>query len=43
VFKIAKESMWLGTVEAPDKSAAIEKATQDFKTEAWLLYAVERR
>jgi hypothetical protein len=37
VFKIAKKAVWLGTVEAPDKSAAIEKAAQEFKTEAWRL------
>jgi 1,2-phenylacetyl-CoA epoxidase PaaB subunit len=43
VFKIAKKSAWLGSVQAPDKSAAIEKAAQEFKTEAWRLYAVERR
>jgi hypothetical protein len=33
----------LGTVEAPDKQAAVEKAAQEFKTEVWRLYAVERR
>jgi Ser/Thr protein kinase RdoA (MazF antagonist) len=43
VFKIAKKSVWLGAVEAPDKSAAIAKAAQEFKADAWRLYAVERR
>ena len=41
VYKIA--TIWLGTVEAPDKQAAVEKAAREFKTEAWLLYAVARR
>jgi hypothetical protein len=35
--------VWLGTVEAPDKSAAVEKAAQEFKTEVWRLYAVRQR
>jgi uncharacterized protein YuzE len=35
IFKIAKKSVWLGSVGAPDKAAAIEKAAQEFKTEAW--------
>jgi hypothetical protein len=43
VFEIVKKSMWLGTVEAPDKSAAIEKGAQEFRAEAWRLYAVQRR
>src|SRR5262245_944908 len=43
IFKVAKKSVRLGTVEAPDKQAAVEKAAQEFKTEAWRLYAVERR
>jgi hypothetical protein len=43
VYKVAKKAVWLGTVEAPDKSAAIEKAAQEFKIEAWRLYAVPRR
>jgi hypothetical protein len=33
VYKIAKKAVWRGTVEAPDKSAAVEKAAQEFKTE----------
>jgi len=43
IFKIAKPSTWLGTVDAPDKQAAIEKGANQFKTEAWRLYAVARR
>jgi hypothetical protein len=43
VYKIAKKAIWLGTVEAPDKSAAVEKAAQEFKTEVWRLSAVSRR
>jgi hypothetical protein len=43
VFKVAKRSVRLGAVEAPDKQAAIEKGAQEFKTEAWRLYAVGRR
>jgi hypothetical protein len=30
IFKIAKKSAWLGSVEAPDKAAAIEKVAQEF-------------
>jgi hypothetical protein len=32
VYKIAKNAVWLGIVEAPDKKAAVEKAAQEFKT-----------
>jgi hypothetical protein len=39
----AAKAVWLGTVEAPDEDAAIEKGAQEFKTEAWRLYAVHRR
>jgi len=41
IYKTAKKTVWLGTVEASDK--AIEKAVQEFKTEAWRLLAVQRR
>jgi hypothetical protein len=41
IYRIA--TIWLGTVEAPDKQAAIEKAAQKFKTEVWRLYAVQQR
>jgi hypothetical protein len=43
IYKVAAKAIWLGTVEAPDKAAAIEKATQEFKAAAWRLYAVGRR
>jgi hypothetical protein len=43
IYKVAKKAVWLGTVEAPDKQAAIEKGAKEFKTEAWRLYAVARR
>ena len=43
IYKIAKKAVWLGIVEAPDKAAAVEKAAQEFKVEAWCLYAVARR
>jgi hypothetical protein len=43
IYKVAAKTVWLGTVEALDQSAAIEKAAQEFKTEAWRLLAVERR
>jgi hypothetical protein len=43
VYKAVKKAVRLGTVEAPDKSTAIEKAAQEFKAEAWRLYAVPRR
>jgi hypothetical protein len=41
IYKIA--NIWLGTVEASDKQAAVDKAAQEFKTEIWRLYAVVRR
>jgi hypothetical protein len=43
LYKVAKKTTWLGTVEAPDKSAAIEKAAQEFKIEAWRLLAVQKQ
>ncbi len=43
VYKAVKKAVRLGTVEAPDKAAAIEKAAQEFKAEAWRLYAVPLR
>jgi hypothetical protein len=41
-YKVAAKAIWLGTVEAPDKQAAIERAAREFKTDAWWLYAVPR-
>jgi hypothetical protein len=43
LYKVAEKTTWLGTVEAPDKSAAIEKAAQEFKIEAWRLLAVQKQ
>jgi hypothetical protein len=43
VYKIAKKAVWLGTVEAPDKQASVEKAAAEFKVDVWRLYAMERR
>jgi hypothetical protein len=43
IYKVAAKMIWLGTVEAPDRKAAIEKALQEFKMEAWRLLAVRRR
>jgi hypothetical protein len=37
VYKVAKQAVWLGTIEAPDKQAAVEKAAQEFKTEVLAL------
>ncbi len=42
VYRTSPKAIWLGTVEAPDKSAAVEKAAQKFETEAWRLYALPR-
>jgi len=43
VYQVAKKSVRLGTVQAPDRNAAIEKGAQKFKADAWRLYAVQRR
>ena len=43
IYKVAAKAIWLGTVEAPGKKAAIEAAAKEFKTDAWRLYAVPRR
>jgi hypothetical protein len=46
IYKVADYGIgtrWLGTIEAPDKQIAIEKGAQEFKTEAWRLYAVQRQ
>ena len=42
IYKVAAKAIWLGTVEAPDKKAAIEAGVKEFKTDAWRLYAVRR-
>ena len=43
IYQVARKSVRLGTVRAPDKLAAIQKGAQEFKAEAWRLYAVQRR
>ena len=43
IYKIADKQTWLGTVEAPDRAAAIDEAAKEFKTEAWRLIAEQRR
>ena len=43
IYKVAAKAIWLGTIEAPDKRSAIETAAQEFKTDAWRLYAVPRQ
>jgi hypothetical protein len=43
IYKVAAKAIWLGTVEAPGKKAAIEAAAKEFKTDAWRLYAVPRQ
>jgi hypothetical protein len=43
IYHVARKSVRLGTVKAPDKQAAIQKGAQEFKAEVWRLYAVQRR
>jgi hypothetical protein len=43
IYKVVAKAVWLGTVEAPDKVAAIRKAAEEFKTDAWRLFAERRR
>ena len=44
IYKVAKRAVWLGTVEAPDKSAAIEKAESLSKDEKMkLVQAAHKR
>jgi hypothetical protein len=42
IYQVARKSVRLGTVKAPDKHAAIQKGAQEFKAEVWRLYAVQR-
>lgn len=42
IYQVARKSVRLGTVKARDKHAAIQKGAQEFKAEAWRLYAVRR-
>jgi hypothetical protein len=43
IYKVAKKTVWLGTVEAPDAATAIEKAAAEFRVDTWRLLAVARR
>jgi hypothetical protein len=43
IYKVTTVATWLGTIEAPDEAAAIEKAAQEFKTDGQLLRAVAGR
>jgi hypothetical protein len=42
IFQVAANAVRLGTVEAPDKTAAIETGAQEFKVPANRLMAVRR-
>ena len=43
IHKIVAKAVWLGTVEAPDKVAAIKKAAEEFKVDAGRLFAEQRQ
>jgi hypothetical protein len=42
IYKAAAKAVWLGTVEAADEAAAIEKAAAEYKVPAAKLIAVRR-
>jgi hypothetical protein len=42
IYKIASKAVWLGAVEAPDETAAVEKAAGEFKVPATRLMAIRR-
>jgi hypothetical protein len=42
IYKIAAKAVSLGTVEAPDEAAAIEKGAAEFKVPANRLMAIRR-
>jgi hypothetical protein len=42
IYKAAAKAVWLGTVEAADEVAAIEKAAAEYKVPAAKLIAVRR-
>jgi hypothetical protein len=42
VYKVASKLVWLGTVEAPDEVAAMEKAAAECKVAAKRLMAIRR-
>jgi len=43
IYKIAAKQTWVGTVEANDEAAAIEKAAAEFRIPATKLHAVRQR
>jgi hypothetical protein len=42
IYKIAAKAVWLGTVEAADETAAIEKSAAEFKVPANRLMAIRK-
>ena len=42
ICKIAAKQVWLGTVEAPDEAAAIEKAAAEYRVPATKRHAARR-
>jgi hypothetical protein len=42
IYKVTTRAVWLGTIEAVYEAAAVEKATEEFKTDARWLCAVRR-
>jgi hypothetical protein len=42
IYKLAAKAQWLGNVEAPDETAAIEKGGAEFKVPKNRLMAIRR-
>jgi len=42
IYKFASKAVWLGTVEAPDETAAMETAAAEFKVPANRLMAIRK-
>jgi hypothetical protein len=42
IYKIASKAVWLGVVEAPDETAAMDKAAAEFEVPANRLMAIRR-
>jgi hypothetical protein len=42
IYKLASKAVWLGAVEAPDETTAMEKAAAEFKVPASRLMAIRR-
>jgi hypothetical protein len=40
IYNVTTRAVWLGTIEAVDEAAAVEKATEELQTDARWLYAV---